>query len=276
MTQLATREDKINAIKTRLADPGILAQFQRAIRTGEDAKTIARIALTTLCNEKNKQLLECSHQSILASIVTACALGLEPDNVRGLAYLVPYGKTCTLIPGYLGFIQLMWRSGQVANVSAHNVYDQETFTYNCGAVREIEHIPKPPDKQGKYIGSYTRVDIKGSSVPHFEFMWDEEIEAIRARSPAKDKGPWVTDTDAMRKKTTVRRAAKWVPSSPQLQQAVALDEQAERGAPQSLDMIDVQVIESADAETPAADQTLREIAAAEAAKQSKGPAAVSA
>jgi recombination protein RecT len=240
---MATRTTQLANFRQLFERSDVLAQFHRAIRPGHDidAKTVARIALTTLTDEKNAKLLQCTQQSVCASIVTALALGLEPDNVSGLAYLVPYKDKCTLIPGYRGLIQLAYRSGQVANFSTYNVYSNETFVHNCGAKEEIHHEPKPPSTRGKYIGSYAKVELNTGGV-HIEWMWDEQIETIRKRAPAGTTGPWKTDVGEMRRKTVARRACKYIPSSPTLQRMVALDEQVERGAPQNLDVIDVEPI----------------------------------
>jgi hypothetical protein len=47
----------------------------------------------------------------------------------------------------------------------------------------------------------------------FTFMTDEEIEAIRSRSRAKDSGPWVTDPGEMYRKSVTRRHCKYLPVS---------------------------------------------------------------
>ena len=55
-------------------------------------------------------------------------------------------------------------------------------------------------------------------------MTVDEVESIRNRSKAKDRGPWVTDYEAMALKTVIRRAAKYLPLSTEAQIAVAADE----------------------------------------------------
>jgi recombinational DNA repair protein RecT len=71
-------------------------------------------------------------------------------------------------------------------------------------------------------------------------MWKREIDAIRKRSRAATTGPWVTDYEAMAAKTVLRRLAKLLPASVELQRAVALDERAELGLP--LDDIPVEIV----------------------------------
>lgn len=243
MPQLATREEGVNKFKLFFARGDVLAQFHRAIRPGHEitAQTVARIALTTLTDPRNASLLECSERSVCASIVTALALGLEPDNVSGLAYLVPYGKECKLIPGYQGMIQLALRSGQVADFSTYNVYACEPFDRDTGRDREIQHTPLPPSKRGPYIGSYAKVKLNTGGT-HYEWMWAEEIEAIRQKSPGKNSPAWKNHADEMRRKTVARRAFKYVPRSPVLQRMLNLDAQVEAGIPQNFDMIDVEPI----------------------------------
>jgi len=210
--------------RSLLERPDVQEQFAQAVRTDINPRTIARITLTSLT--RNPKLMECTQQSVLAAVVTACQLGLEPDGVSGQAYLVPYGNVCTLIPGYRGLIQLAYRSGDVLSVQAHNVYDNEVFERHVGAVPPVKHIPLPPERRGDYIGSYAVATIRGGGCV-VEWMWASEIDAIRKRSKAANSGPWMTDTDEMRRKTVVRRLFKYIPSSAVMRQAVAVEDEFE-------------------------------------------------
>jgi len=71
-------------------------------------------------------------------------------------------------------------------------------------------------------------------------MWRRQVEEIRKRSKASSDGPWVTDWDEMAKKTVLRRLCKLLPASIELQTAVSLDERAEAGIPQDIEILDVQ------------------------------------
>src|SRR5687768_6563763 len=74
-----------------------------------NADRMMRLALT--CFSTNPALRKCSGQSILASVVVASQLGLEP-GIAGQAYLIPYGNTCTLVPGWQGLVSLLNNSGR--------------------------------------------------------------------------------------------------------------------------------------------------------------------
>jgi recombination protein RecT len=196
-------------------------EIQRALPKHMDADRVARIALTTL--RQTPALARCTPESFLGALMTCSQLGLEPGPT-GEAYLVPYGRVCTFIPGYQGLIKLMYQSGVVASVSAETVHERDHFVVFYGSDRRIEH-QRPPlgEDRGKAIGWYALAKFKDATDPAFIVMDRNEVEKIRARSKAGRDGPWVTDYDAMAKKTCVRQLAKWVPKSPELQAALVHD-----------------------------------------------------
>lgn len=63
----------------------------------------------------------------------------------------------------------------------------------------------------------------------------EEIhQKVIEKNKGKDSQVWAEHYDEMAKKTVVRRLCKHLPSSPELQKAVTLDEKADFGLPQDL------------------------------------------
>jgi recombination protein RecT len=52
----------------------------------------------------------------------------------------------------------------------------------------------------------------------------EDVEKIRKRSKAADNGPWVTDWEAMAKKTAIKQLCKYLPLSIEVQRGLAADE----------------------------------------------------
>ena len=64
----------------------------------------------------------------------------------------------------------------------------------------------------------------GSQLIGCDYMSRAEVERIRARSKARDFGPWKTDYIAMAEKTLIRRAARWLPMSVEARAAIAADE----------------------------------------------------
>ena len=201
--------------------------------------TVERMMMVALSSIRNNStLMKCDSKSLVASILEGAQLGLEINPILGQAYLVPFynsKKGCheaTMIPGYKGLIALARRSGELSTIHAKIIYDKEHYKLQYGFEMTLEHRPLPPAERGNdFIGAYAVAKLKDGSI-HCEFMYKDEIIAIRGRSAAyrgkgKPSGPWVTDTDEMIKKTVIRRLAKFLPLCPELQIAVSQEDMKE-------------------------------------------------
>ena len=182
---------------------------------------------------QDPKLAECSVQSMLSCVMKCGALGLEPSAVDGLgrAYILPYrnGKTrtyeATFILGYKGIIDLARRSGQIKTIHAQAVYEGDEFdNWEDDTGQKFKFRPgKGEHTPDKLTDVYLTAHLKDGGFV-FEHMNRAEVDAVRARSKAKDTGPWATDFEAMALKSVVRRAARWLPMSVEAQTAVAADE----------------------------------------------------
>ena len=147
--------------------------------------------------QKNKRLQECSIESILESIKQACYLGLEPSSVTGEAYLVPYGNRCTLVIGYKGQLELMYRGGDVTSVWAYPIYESELpkLDIQLGTKPHVKHNPNLSASRGELVAVYACAEIPNSDQVKFDFMTREECDRIRSKSAgAHSKShPWNTD-----------------------------------------------------------------------------------
>lgn len=152
--------------------------------------------------------------------MTSAQLGLEPGPL-GEAYLVPYGDQVTFIPGYRGLIKLAWNSGQLRTIAARVVHENDEFSYAYGLHPDLVHKPGRGDRGG-ITDVYAAATLLDGGA-EFEVMSVAEVEAIRARSRAGKKGPWVTDWEAMSRKTCVRQLAKWLPMATTLNRALAVE-----------------------------------------------------
>lgn len=171
---------------------------------------------------KTPLLQECTPSSLLQSALTAAELGLEPGGALGHAYLVPYGKTCTFIIGYKGFVELMRRSGQLASIRAVVVREKDRFRYTEGIDQAIEHEPHLDGDAGPLKYVYAVAKLKDGTV-QCEFMTRQQVDAIRTKSKSGSNGPWATDYDEMAKKTVIRRIAKTLPMSSEAEKALEVD-----------------------------------------------------
>lgn len=214
-------------------EPELRAAIPRTVNL--DASRLARLFLTTF--QKTPGLQKCTGRSLLASVVQAAALGLECDGVLGHAYLIPFGNVCTLLIGYRGFIVLAMRTDQVANIFSSVVYEEDAWEVQLGTDAFVRHVPRRPAPQGvqaegsiarNIVAFYAVCKMKDGSVK-FEWMWKQDVDAIRERSRAKSDGPWVTDYASMGCKTAIRKLCKTLGLSSELTRAAVADEQVELG-----------------------------------------------
>lgn len=282
-TNVANPDDKknpVDRVAALLASPSMQAQIKAALPRHMTPERLARIVTTEI--RKVPKLAECTPVSFFGAVIQCAQLGLEPGNALGHAYILPYDKNvktdtgwkkipeAQLIIGYRGMIDLARRSGQIVSLDARAVYDGDKFECRLGLDPHIEHEPdwNNPNRTdpAKLQFVYAVAKLKDGGV-QFDVMSRAEIEGVRARSKASDKGPWVTDFQPMALKTVVRRLFKFLPVSIEMQTAVGLDERAEAGLPQDMGaVIDGQFTQIDDEPDPQVDQATGEIADQRAAQ----------
>ncbi|WP_273430532.1 recombination protein RecT [Chitinibacter tainanensis] len=256
-------EGKPKTLAGLLTDPKIKQQMALALPKHLNADRLARIALTEI--RKVPALAACNQESFLGSIMQCAQLGLEPGNALGHVYLLPFGNgkakdglaNVQLIIGYRGMIDLARRSGQIISISAHTVHQNDEFRYQLGLAPDIHHIPASGER-GKMTHVYAVAKLKDGGV-QFEVMSNYDVEQVRKTSKASGNGPWVSHFDEMAKKTVIRRLFKYLPVSIEMQTAVGLDEQGERGRQDNAAVLtgEYSVVED---DAPVIDQETGEIA----------------
>lgn len=184
------------------------------------ADRLMKVALN--CVSKTPTLQACTPLSLLQCVITAAELGLEPGGALGHAYLVPFKTTATLIIGYRGFIQLMRNTRQLASIRAVVVHEKDLFKLREGIEQSIKHEPYLDGDAGPLKYVYCVAKLKDGSI-QVEVMTRAQIEAIRTRSRSGGAGPWQTDYEEMAKKTVVRRIAKYLPLSAEVEKAIEHD-----------------------------------------------------
>ena len=167
---------------------------------------------------KNPALMKCDKMSFFGSLMQLAQFGLNPDGRN--AHLIPYWTICTLVIDYKGLVTLALRCPRVSKVEAVAVKEKDHFRLVNG---EVEHIVDNPwGDRGATVGYYAVCQF-ADGVKKFEVMSKGEVDAVRERSRAKNNGPWVTDYEEMAKKTVFKRLSKWLPVTPELQEAIERD-----------------------------------------------------
>lgn len=199
-------------------------QFEAALPQHINSDRFLRIALTSI--RQNPKLAQCKQESLLAALMTSAQLGLEP-GVLGQCYLIPYGQECQFQISYKGMIELLRRSGQLKDIYAYSVYENDEFEMIYGLERNLKHKPKL-ENRGELTGCYC-VAILKDGARAFEFMTKAEIEAHAKRfSKAYNasSSPWKTDFEAMAHKTVVKKMLKWLPVSVEFLENISKDEKS--------------------------------------------------
>ncbi len=195
-------------------------QFATALPKHINSDRFVRIAITTI--RQNPKLAQCNQESLLGALMVSAQLGLEP-GVLGQCYLIPYGRECQFQIGYKGMIELLRRSGQLKDIYAYSVYENDEFEMTYGLNRDLKHKPNLQNK-GNFIGCYCVAVLKDDARA-FEYMTKEEIEAHGKKfSKTYGNGPWKTDFEAMAHKTVVKKMLKWLPVSVEFLEMAAKDE----------------------------------------------------
>ena len=195
-------------------------QFATALPKHINSDRFVRIAITTI--RQNPKLAQCNQESLLGALMVSAQLGLEP-GVLGQCYLIPYGKECQFQIGYKGMIELLRRSGQLKDIYAYSVYENDEFEMTYGLDRDLKHKPNLQNK-GNFIGCYCVAVLKDDARA-FEYMTKEEVEAHGKKfSKTYGNGPWKTDFEAMAHKTVVKKMLKWLPVSVEFLEMVNKDE----------------------------------------------------
>jgi hypothetical protein len=197
-------------------------QFATALPKHINSERFVRIAITTI--RQNPKLAQCNQESLLGALMVSAQLGLEPGTL-GQCYLIPYGRECQFQIGYKGMIELLRRSGQLKDIYAYSVYENDEFEMTYGLERNLKHKPNLQDR-GNFIGCYCVAVLKDDARA-FEYMTKEEIEVHGKKfSKTYGNGPWKTDFEAMAHKTVVKKMLKWLPLSVEFLEMTNNDEKS--------------------------------------------------
>lgn len=176
--------------------------------------------MATTAVTMNPDLGECTPASFIGAMLQAAALGLEPNTPLGQAYLIPYNrkdkktgrwyKEAQFQIGYRGLIELAHRSGDFQSIEAHIVYENDEFEYELGLEPKLKHKPAMKNR-GEMVWVYAVYKLRSGGYG-FEVMSKEDVEKHRDKySQAKSFSPWVTNFEAMAKKTVIKQALKYAP-----------------------------------------------------------------
>lgn len=231
---LAAQNERQAAMEQRGEKPKTLKDLLE-LRKGEIQKVLPSVItpeqflrLTLNALNSTPHLAECTMTSFYGAVMQCAQLGLKP-NVNGEAYLIPFRNRkkgvyeCQFITGYKGLMLLARRSGEIANIDAQTVYENDTFDISYGFDPVLVHKPYLKGDRGKPFGFYATVLLKdGGKSAHFMTVADAEKYG-RKYSKSYNDSPWQTDFEAMAKKSCLRQVLKYAPMSTDVDTAVERD-----------------------------------------------------
>jgi recombination protein RecT len=171
--------------------------------------------------------------SLFASILHCAEMGLNPSQMVGEFYFIPYRDSITPILGYKGLITLLMRSSKVKKIWSEVVYEDDEFEYELGLEPKLLHTPNHlavrNSQNIKCIYACAKIDNEVI----FKVMFKNEIQNIINMSKVpnelffndkKDPEQW------MAKKTVLKQLAKLMPKDDdRLKKAVSMDDNIEGG-----------------------------------------------
>ncbi|MFN7340386.1 MAG: recombinase RecT [Opitutia bacterium] len=192
-------------------------QFKAALPQHITVERFKRTLLTAV--QMTPDLLEADRRTMFAAAMRSAQMGLLPDGREG-AITAFWNKSagvkqCQFMPMYAGILKLIRNSGELSTIDAILVHKNDKFTYHPGIDQVPVHEVDWFGDRGDAIGVYAVARMKtGDS--YVEIMNRRQIDQIRAVSRSKDSGPWVAWWEEMWRKTAVRRLAKRLPLSTDL------------------------------------------------------------
>ena len=171
--------------------------------------------------------------SLFASILHCAEMGLNPSQMVGEFFFIPYRDSITPILGYKGLLTLLMRSSKVKKIWSEVVYEDDDFEYELGLEPKLIHTPNHNSvrnsKNIKCIYACAKLDDEVV----FKVMFKSEIQNIINMSKVpnelffndkKDPEQW------MAKKTVLKQLAKLMPKDDdRLKKAVSMDDNIEGG-----------------------------------------------
>lgn len=202
-------------------------QLALALPKHMTADRMARLALTAFSS--NAALQECTPKSIAASIMTAGQLGLEP-GVNGAGFLIPYGKTCTFVPGWKGLVDLVSRSGR-GTVYTGVIFNDQRYTYVDGAKRDLViHNQTELDAPEDITHAYAIGLVKDAVMPIIELWSVGKIKKHRDKyNKVGSKHYSFRDWEMYCRKVPLMQVLKYMPASIELANAIDISNASDMG-----------------------------------------------
>jgi recombination protein RecT len=196
-------------------------QFEAVLPKQIPVDRFVRTVITAV--QMQPELLEADRRSLFSSCMKAAQDGLLIDGREAALSIFKSRdsgiKTVTYMPMVGGMMKKIRQSGEISTIRAHAVHQGDEFDFELGDNERIYHKPNLTN-QGNPVAVYAIAKFKDGDIQR-EVMSLAQVERIRAKATGIGKKCWETDWGEMAKKTVIRRLAKRLPSSTDLDQVLA-------------------------------------------------------
>jgi len=225
---LTVERDHYIAVRQEISDKAT-SELSKLL-SPEKAARFVQTGLRAL--SKNPDLLKATPKSLVNAFYDAAVLDLEP--VLGSVYFVKYADEATMLIGYRGLVELAKRGDPtIEDIYGQVVYLDDEFDYQEGDEPRLIHRPslaRDVSDPTKITRVYAIAFRSGGRRPIFVVLTKSDVDGIRARSKAKNAGPWVTDYPAMAMKTAVRNlCSRRLSLAASIKEALERDDDREYG-----------------------------------------------
>lgn len=229
------QDNSLQAALTRLRDQlkvheGDIAAMIQGMTVDQFFGLIKRACIA------NPDILRADRLSLIQAALDCANDGLKPDGREGAfvcfnTRVMENGAWVSIVkvqwmPMIRGIIKKILNVGTVKSVKAEPVYTRDHF--ERWADDDGEHINFRPARGDRgEIESYFAAIWMKDSVVFVEEMTLDEINQVKAssKSAGNEDGPWKKWEGEMSKKTTIKRLAKRVPLSSEVERLFARDDE---------------------------------------------------
>jgi recombination protein RecT len=220
MGQLTVQEERRqNSVAIRQNITRMAPEFEAALPEHITVEKFTRVVMTAVNGDP--ALLTADRTSLFESALKAAQDGLLPDKREGA--LVIYSGKVQWMPMIAGVLKKMRNSGELLTITAQVTYTNDKLEVVYGDDERIVHEPNLSGDRGKPNGAYAIGKTKDGGI-YREFMTLDQIEKVRKVSRSS-KGPWFDWWDEMARKTVLRRLAKRMPQSTDVERVLARDDE---------------------------------------------------
>lgn len=200
------------------------------------------IATATQILVQNPKIMSCTRASFLGAVMQAAILDFDILPQLGNCYFVPYNRNIGTKQnkkwiqeiqfqiGYRGWVTLVRRSKNIANIDAFEVVEGDDFEVTLGLTPNIMHrrnlgIEIEPNGQNlTFVYAFAEYE---NGIKTFKVLSKAQVENLRQRSPSQSDGlggAWFTDYPAMAKGKVLKQLCKLLPLEDSIKSAITADE----------------------------------------------------